>query len=158
MNRPDPTTDPRRLAVRILDRVFRTDSYADILLNSAFRNNPVSDPDKALATELVYGTLRWWKLLDWILCRVFRGEWNEVPEPVRRDCEIALARSCFSTGCRLIGVDEAEPMAESGRQVEAGGKRGVEKRDRKPEMTKVPDDAGNTAERFDCSFAPDLAG
>jgi 16S rRNA (cytosine967-C5)-methyltransferase len=151
MNGPDPTTDPRRLAVRIVDRVFRTDSYADILLDSAFRNNPVSEPDKALATELVYGTLRWWKLLDWNLSRVFRGDWKEVPEPVRHDCEIALYQILFLDRVpAYAAVDAAVRMAGEiqGGRWKATVNAVLRTLIRGPELTRVPDDAGNAAERL----------
>jgi 16S rRNA (cytosine967-C5)-methyltransferase len=90
-----PATDARRLAVRILGRVFGSDSYADILLDSAYKKTPIPQKDRALCTEIVYGTLRWWKKLNWILERQYRGDWNRVPDPVRRSCEAALYQVLF---------------------------------------------------------------
>jgi len=151
MTRPDRTTDPRRLAVRIVDRVFRTGSYADILLDSVFRKNPVSEPDRALATELVYGTLRWWKFLDWVLGRVYRGEWEKVPEPVRRNCEIALYQILFLDRVpAYAAVDEAVEMAGEiqGGRWKAAVNAVLRTLIRRPELCRVPDEAGNGAERL----------
>jgi hypothetical protein len=49
MTRSGPNPDARRVAVRILDRVFRSTSYADILLDSCFRRIPLQAKDRALA-------------------------------------------------------------------------------------------------------------
>ncbi len=87
--------NPRRLAVSILDRVFRSDSYADILLDSSLRKMNILPKDRALATELVYGTLRWLGWMDWILERRYRGKWLKVPSRVRRALEVGLYQILF---------------------------------------------------------------
>jgi 16S rRNA (cytosine967-C5)-methyltransferase len=112
MSRPDPNPDARRLAVRILDRVFRSNGYADILLDSCFRRIPLQPKDRALTTELTYGTLRWWKKLDWVLKKTYRGEWNRVPGAVRRNCEVALYQILFLEKVpAYAAVDEAVRIA-----------------------------------------------
>ncbi len=60
----------RGVALDILWRVDAHGAYADRLLDHL----PASLPprDRALATELVYGVLRWQRLLDWHLARVSR--------------------------------------------------------------------------------------
>jgi 16S rRNA (cytosine967-C5)-methyltransferase len=61
------TTDPRRLAFAILERVAGG-SYADRTLDAELQRHPRLDPrDRGLATELVYGVLRQQGRLDFAL-------------------------------------------------------------------------------------------
>jgi 16S rRNA (cytosine967-C5)-methyltransferase len=100
--------DPRRLSVWVLGRVFGTDGYADRILEGAFRRYGLDARDRALCTELVFGTLRWWKRINRILENGYRGEWNRVPEAVRRICEMALYQILFlSKVPSYAAVDEA---------------------------------------------------
>ncbi len=58
-------TDPRRIAAQSLLRVLRDDAWAAALLDAEFSSLPQLDVrDRALATELVYGTLRAWSGLE----------------------------------------------------------------------------------------------
>ncbi len=50
----------RDLALEVLLRVERTKSYANLLLSPALAKSTLSERDRALATELVYGTVRTW--------------------------------------------------------------------------------------------------
>lgn len=54
----------RQLAAEILTKVDTRKAYADILLDSAINSNPLDVRDRALLTEIVYGTLRWRGNLD----------------------------------------------------------------------------------------------
>jgi 16S rRNA (cytosine967-C5)-methyltransferase len=49
----------RQLATEILAKVDARKAYADILLDRSLKSTGLSDRDRALLTELVYGTLRW---------------------------------------------------------------------------------------------------
>lgn len=62
--RPAPA---REVAVHVLERVARDGAFADLALEAALARRPVDARDAALATELVYGTLRWQRYLDWVL-------------------------------------------------------------------------------------------
>lgn len=57
----------RELAVEILLEVERGAAYADLLLDHALKKNPLSSSDRALLTQIVYGTLRWRGRIDWHL-------------------------------------------------------------------------------------------
>jgi len=62
------TVSPARVeALRILCRVEEDQAYADLALEAALTRAKLPRRDRALATELVYGTLRWQRRLDWIL-------------------------------------------------------------------------------------------
>ena len=60
----------RRIALEVLGRVDTTDAYANVLLDARLRGSGLPQPDRALATELVYGILRWRGMLDWRLAPV----------------------------------------------------------------------------------------
>ncbi|MBI1847246.1 MAG: 16S rRNA (cytosine(967)-C(5))-methyltransferase RsmB, partial [Candidatus Rokubacteria bacterium] len=64
MKAPSPA---RAVAVRVLERVASDQAFADLALDVELTRRVLSDRDVALATELVYGTLRWQRYLDWVL-------------------------------------------------------------------------------------------
>jgi 16S rRNA (cytosine967-C5)-methyltransferase len=57
----------RVAAVRALERVAEDDAFADLALDAEIAARGLGVRDAALATEIVYGTLRWQRYLDWIL-------------------------------------------------------------------------------------------
>ena len=61
------TSPARAVAARVLERVERERAFADLALDAELTRAAVTPRDAALATELVYGTLRWQRYLDWIL-------------------------------------------------------------------------------------------
>lgn len=64
----DKAVDPaRRIAVEVLRAVRRDDAYANLLLPRRLREADLDRRDKALVTELVYGTARTSGLLDQII-------------------------------------------------------------------------------------------
>jgi 16S rRNA (cytosine967-C5)-methyltransferase len=64
VHRPAPA---RAVAAHALERVARDGAFADLALDAALARRPLATRDTALATELVYGTLRWQRYLDWVL-------------------------------------------------------------------------------------------
>jgi 16S rRNA (cytosine967-C5)-methyltransferase len=62
------TPAPARIAaVRALERVTTADAFADLALEAEVTARRLSPRDAGLATELVFGTLRWQRYLDWLL-------------------------------------------------------------------------------------------
>lgn len=61
------TGSAREAALETILRVHCTGSYAHILLSKILERSRLKTRDKALATELVYGTLRNEGTLDWVL-------------------------------------------------------------------------------------------
>jgi 16S rRNA (cytosine967-C5)-methyltransferase len=59
---------PREIAVEILI-ARQTGLFVDVLLDSAFQQNPLSPEDRRFLQELVYGTVRWELTLDWLIDR-----------------------------------------------------------------------------------------
>lgn len=70
-------------ALRILCRVEVDGAYPDLLLDRALSRRGLAARDRALTTELVYGTLRWQRRLDWHLARVLRRPLGELEPWVR---------------------------------------------------------------------------
>lgn len=62
-----PTTDPRRVAYDLLRAVAERAAYANLTLPGLLRERGLDERDRALATELGYGTLRAQGSLDAIL-------------------------------------------------------------------------------------------
>ena len=54
----------RSLAGEILSKVDTRKAYADVLLDQTFKTKSLDERDRALLTELVYGTLRWRGKID----------------------------------------------------------------------------------------------
>lgn len=65
-----PPSEARALALRVLGRVSEAGAYADLALRAELGRCGLPARDRALATELVYGTLRWRGRLDALLARV----------------------------------------------------------------------------------------
>jgi 16S rRNA (cytosine967-C5)-methyltransferase len=57
----------RKLAASILERVINQKSYSNLVLSSELNSSDLSDKDKGLVTEIVYGTLRRLKTIDMII-------------------------------------------------------------------------------------------
>ncbi len=65
------STDPRYLAWEVLRAVEEKQAFANLLLPRLLRERTINDPrDRALATELTYGTLRAQGTLDHVLAAV----------------------------------------------------------------------------------------
>ena len=57
----------RELSVKILNRIINEGAYSNLVLNTELNEYDLSDADKALTTEIVYGVLRRKKTLDIII-------------------------------------------------------------------------------------------
>ena len=78
------------MAVDILVRVFKTSAYADILLEHTFAQSSLDPADRSLVKELVFGTLRWQKRLDFIASSLYNGPWQKVPDSVKNVLLVSL--------------------------------------------------------------------
>ncbi|MCK8823616.1 16S rRNA (cytosine(967)-C(5))-methyltransferase RsmB [Fuchsiella alkaliacetigena] len=57
----------RQVALEVIYRVNEEGAYSNLALNQLFNKYSLAKREKPLATELVYGSLRWRNTLDWIL-------------------------------------------------------------------------------------------
>ena len=65
--RAGPVSQARYEALGVLVRVERDRAFADRALESALEQTALDPRDAGLCTEIVYGTLRWRRFLDWRL-------------------------------------------------------------------------------------------
>jgi 16S rRNA (cytosine967-C5)-methyltransferase len=104
--------NPRAIALEILHRVEATDAYANLLLDARLRRSRLSDPDRALVTELVYGVLRWRGKLDWILAQVLDRPLHTLDLSVRQILRLGAYQLCCLTRIPdFAAVDEAVSLA-----------------------------------------------
>lgn len=64
----------RNLAVQLVYNVTENKAFANLALNKALRDSELSTADRGLLTELVNGTVRMLKHLDWVLNLFLRQE------------------------------------------------------------------------------------
>ncbi len=57
----------RELALEALEKLEQNQAYSNLLLTSVIKTNTLSDQDRGLLTELVYGTLQNKIALDYML-------------------------------------------------------------------------------------------
>lgn len=104
------------LALRVLSRVEQVRAFADLSLHAALARSELAPNDRALATELVYGTLRWRGRLDFLL--------SSVSDRTLADLD-PLVRSTLRVGAyQLVFSDRIPPSAavdEAVRCIQAAG-------------------------------------
>lgn len=85
----------RGLAVKILNRVERTDAYLERLLDNEMKNAELTGPDKALLYEIVHGVVRWMGRLDWILNGFYKGTFSKAIPNLKNGLRVALYQIMF---------------------------------------------------------------
>ncbi len=85
----------RGLAVKILNRVERTDAYLEKLLDNEMKNAELSSPDKALLYEIVHGVVRWMGRLDWVLNGFYKGQFSKAIPNLKNCLRVALYQILF---------------------------------------------------------------
>jgi 16S rRNA (cytosine967-C5)-methyltransferase len=85
----------RGLAVKILNRVERSDSYLERLLDNEMRNSELSGADKALLYEIVHGVIRWMGRLDWVLNGFYKGQFSKAIPNLKNGLRVALYQILF---------------------------------------------------------------
>ena len=86
---------PRGTAVKVLNRVERTDSYLDKVLDAELRSGELNDLDKGLLTEVVHGVLRWQNRLDWVLNGFSHGNFSKSEINVKNILRVSLYQILF---------------------------------------------------------------
>ncbi|MBI2371203.1 MAG: 16S rRNA (cytosine(967)-C(5))-methyltransferase RsmB [Deltaproteobacteria bacterium] len=79
---PEPTA--RSVALEVLERVERDAAFSDLALDAALDRSGMEERDRALATQLVYGVLRWQGALDYALGTVCHEPLERTAPEVRR--------------------------------------------------------------------------
>jgi 16S rRNA (cytosine967-C5)-methyltransferase len=86
---------PRGTAVKILNRVERSDAYLDKLLDAELRSDDMNELDKGLMNEIVTGVVRWKMKLDWVLTGFFHGNFTKSETNIRNALRVALYQIQF---------------------------------------------------------------
>jgi 16S rRNA (cytosine967-C5)-methyltransferase len=81
--------------VKILNRIDRSDSYLDRLLDAEMRATEMNELDKSLMAEIVTGVIRWRNKLDWILTGFFHGNFTKAETNIRNSLRVALYQIMF---------------------------------------------------------------
>ena len=85
---PSPSS-PRKFACKVLQTIFRTQSFADDVFDAEIKDVVLSEQDRALAFELVYGVLRHAVTLDWRLDQISRKPIARLPLNVATTLRVA---------------------------------------------------------------------
>ncbi|MBU1099859.1 MAG: 16S rRNA (cytosine(967)-C(5))-methyltransferase RsmB [Bacteroidetes bacterium] len=93
--KPDFYSGVRGLAVKILNRVDRTDAYLDKLLEVEIRQSELISQDKALLFEIVHGVIRWLGRIDWILTGFYKGQFTKSIPNLKNALRVALYQILF---------------------------------------------------------------
>lgn len=68
----------REIAVKVLTGVLKDKSYSNILLNNFLNSSGLESKDRALVTEIVYGTLKYKYTIDKILSCFIKKDFNDI--------------------------------------------------------------------------------
>ncbi len=85
----------RGVAVKILNRIDRTDAYLDKLLEIEIKHSDLSSRDKSLLFEIVHGVIRWLGRIDWILNGFYKGQFSKCIPNVKNSMRVALYQLLF---------------------------------------------------------------
>ncbi len=85
----------RAVAAEILHAVETRGAFVDILLDRTLAANGLSQLDCALATEIVYGTLRWRGRIDWALGLLTRKPLEDMDSYLRNVLRLTLYQILF---------------------------------------------------------------
>jgi len=98
--------NPRLVALKAIKRVEKRHSFTDIVL-SHFLDDPQLDTrDRAFISDLVRGTIRWKKRLDWIVDYLYTGK-NSLPIDVRCTLWLGLYQIEFTRVPQFAAVNES---------------------------------------------------
>jgi 16S rRNA (cytosine967-C5)-methyltransferase len=112
----------RGAAVRLLNRIERSDSYLDRVLDAELRGAELSDLDKGLLTELVHGVLRWQNKLDWVLNGFSHGNFQKSEVNIKNTLRVALYQILFLDRIpHAAAVNEAVELIKRIRGDKIGG-------------------------------------
>jgi len=85
----------RGLAIKILNRIDRTDAYLERMLDNEMKSTEMNGPDKALLYEIVHGVVRWQGRLDWILNGFYKGTFSKAIPNLKNALRVALYQVLF---------------------------------------------------------------
>jgi 16S rRNA (cytosine967-C5)-methyltransferase len=78
------------LAFDLLTEVNRNEGYSNLLLPQALNASKLEERDRALVTELLYGTIRMQGKHDWVLAQISDRPWIEVDPGIVDICRLGV--------------------------------------------------------------------
>ena len=104
----------RHQSVDILSQISAKQAFAGELLDDSLTANALSGtPDGRLLTHLVYGVLRFQGHLDWIISKLYRGNFSGMDEGIKNVLRVGLYQLKFSDRLPAFAVvDEAVKSAK----------------------------------------------
>jgi len=139
----------RAVAARVLERVETEAAFADLALDAELSRRRLDPRDRALATELVYGTLRWQRYLDWVLGPHSRRPIETLDPRPRVLLRVTAYQMVFLERVpTFAAVDDAVTLAKAGRArpgvsafvnavLRSFARRGVREREPRPPVDPV---------------------
>lgn len=85
----------RQVALDVLIRVEQEGAFAPLALEAVGRRRNLAPRDRRLATELVYGVLRWQGRLDYLLASFSSRPWHKLSAVVRGALRLAAYQALF---------------------------------------------------------------
>jgi 16S rRNA (cytosine967-C5)-methyltransferase len=86
--------DARRLALAVLERVDGG-ARSDVELGRELGGSEIAEPDRSLATRIVYGVLAWRLRLDHTIAALARRRIEDLDRPLANIVRIGLYQLCF---------------------------------------------------------------
>lgn len=128
----------RNIATKVLERVINEGAYSNIILSNELNQSDLSDKDKALVTELVYGTLRRLKTIDMIISSFVR-DMSLMDSRILNILRVAIYQMRFldkvpSYAACNEAVEEAKQISEKDSKLVNGILRNYVKKDGKIEI------------------------
>ena len=108
----------RKVAVDILDAILDKGAYSNIALNSSLNKSELEDRDKALVTEIVYGTLKYKYTIDKILASFLKQDLKKMDSFIVNILRTAIYQILFLDKIpEFAAVNEAVDMAKKHKSV-----------------------------------------
>lgn len=86
----------RRIALSVLNGLDDSNAFPEHILHRAFEREPrLIRKDRALATDLVYGVLRWQGRLDWVIRRLSKTPVHKIDSSVLNIIRLGLYQILF---------------------------------------------------------------
>ncbi|WP_028244554.1 transcription antitermination factor NusB [Pseudoclavibacter soli] len=114
-------SDPRALALGVLEEVDANDAYANLLLPTRLAESALSARDRGFATELVYGTLRWRRLYDELIGRAAKRDAATLDRRVLEILRLSAHQLLHMRVPAHAAVNEAVTLAKRTRSGRASG-------------------------------------
>lgn len=110
----------RELSIKILNKILKGNGYSNIVLNSELNKCKFNTKDRALVTEIVYGTLKHKYTIDRILKHYVRGKIEKLDYSILNNLRVAIYQLRFLDKIpEFATVNEAVKIAKKHNSIPA---------------------------------------